>query len=61
MYSVSIENKGDSRHYARTGEYVFTIDTEGRGANPVETLLAGLCGCVGHWTREPLYGNRVAA
>jgi uncharacterized OsmC-like protein len=61
MYSASIENKGDSRHYARTGEYAFTIDTEGRGANPVETLLAGLCGCVGHWTRDYLRVEQMEA
>lgn len=52
MYHASIENKGDSRYYARTKDSSFVIDTEGRGANPIETLLAALCGCLGHWTRN---------
>jgi uncharacterized OsmC-like protein len=52
MYHASIENRGDSRHYAQTKDASFVIDTEGRGANPIETLLAALCGCLGHWTRN---------
>ncbi len=42
MYSASIENIGDSRHFAATKDYSFVIDTAGTGANPIETVLAGL-------------------
>ncbi len=61
MYSASIRNKGDSRHYAATKDYQFIIDTEGQGANPIETLLSGLCGCLGHWTRDYMRGEQIAA
>jgi uncharacterized OsmC-like protein len=52
MYTAMTDNHGDSRHYATTKDHTFVIDTEGKGANPVETLLAGLCGCLGHWIRD---------
>ncbi len=52
MYSAMIDNHEDSRCYATTKDYAFVIDTEGKGANPVDTLLAGLCGCLGHWVRD---------
>ncbi len=61
MFSASIRNKGDSRHYATTKDYEFVIDTEGQGANPIETLLSGLCGCLGHWTRDYMLGEQIAA
>lgn len=28
------------------------MDTKGQGANPVDTFLAGLCGCLGHYVRD---------
>jgi uncharacterized OsmC-like protein len=52
MYSAMIDNHGDTRCYTTTKDYAFVIDTEGNGANPVDTLLAGLCGCLGHWVRD---------
>lgn len=61
MYSASIENKGDSRSYATTGDYKFVIDTAGRGANPIDTVLAGLCGCMGHWVRNYLLAEHIDA
>jgi|SRR6185369_12494153 len=54
MYKASIENRGDSRHYANTRYADFVLDTEGKGANPVDTLLASLCGCLGHYVRDYL-------
>ncbi len=59
MYSASIENRGDSRHYAVAAEYGFVIDTEGQGAHPVDVLLASLCGCIGHHVREYLRERRL--
>ena len=52
MYSASIENIGDSKYYATTKDYSFVLDTEGHGANPIDTLLASLCGCIGHYVRD---------
>ena len=61
MYRASTENRGDSRHHAITKDYAFTLDTEGKGANPVDTLLASLCGCVGHYVRDFLREQRIAS
>ncbi len=57
MYSATIDNHGDSRYYAITKDYAFVIGTEGKGANPVDTLLAGLSGCLGHWVRDFFRGE----
>jgi len=54
MYRASAENFGDSRFYATTRHSSFTMDTEGKGASPVDTLLAAACGCVGHYVRDYL-------
>jgi uncharacterized OsmC-like protein len=60
MYQASIENKGDSKYYAATRHSSFVLDTEGNGANPIDTLLASLCGCVGHYVRDYLVERRIA-
>ena len=52
MYRASIENRGDSNYHATTRHSSFVLDTEGTGANPVDTLLASLCGCLGHYVRD---------
>ena len=57
MNRASIENKGDSRFYATTKDYAFVLDTEGQGANPIDALLASLCACIGHMTRDYLKSN----
>ena len=60
MYKASIENRGDSRSYASTQHASFVLDTEGNGANPVDTLLASLCGCLGHYVRDYLVEHRIS-
>lgn len=60
MFKASIENRGDSKYYATTRHYGFVLDTEGNGANPVDTLLASLCGCLGHYVRDYLVGHQIA-
>lgn len=52
MYKAEIENRGNSKYHATTRDYSFVIDTEGHGANPIDTLLASLCGCIGHQMRD---------
>lgn len=54
MYRASVENRGDTQYHATTRHSTFVLDTAGQGANPVDTLLAGLCACVGHYVRDYL-------
>ena len=60
MYKALIENIGDSRYFATTNDYSFVLDTEGRGANPVNTLLASLCGCIGHYVCDYLHEQQIS-
>jgi len=60
MYKASVENRGDTRYYATTRHSTFVLDTAGNGANPIDTLLASLCGCVGHYVRDYLVAQRIA-
>lgn len=60
MYKASIENRGDSRSYTVTRHAKFVMDTEGNGANPVDTLLASLCGCLGHYVRDYLIEQQIS-
>lgn len=60
MYSVSVENNGDMKFHATTGDYRFVMGIDGGGANPVDTMLAGLCGCVGHYVRDFFSGKGIA-
>ena len=61
MYSVAIENRGDTRYFARTKNYEFVMDTAGDGANPIDTLLAALSGCVGHMLRDFFRDHKIAS
>lgn len=60
MYSARITNRGTSKHYANTRHGEFVIDTAGEGSNPIDTLLAGLCGCIGHEIRDAMTAERIA-
>lgn len=60
MYRASVENRGDSRHYATTRHAGFVLDTEGKGSNAIDTLLASLCGCLGHYVRDYLQVRQIA-
>ena len=59
MYKASVENKGDSKYYATTRHAGFVLDTEGNGANPIDTLLAALCSCMGHYVRDYLVDRQI--
>jgi len=61
MYRASIENQGDTRYLATTRHSSFVMGTEGNGANPVDTLLAALGGCVGHYVRDFLRDRAIPA
>ncbi len=60
MYRASIENRGDTQYHATTKDSAFVLDTAGHGANPVDTLLASLCACVGHYVRDFLHDRGIA-
>ncbi len=60
MYTASVENKGDATYEATTRHSTFLMGTEGRGANPIDTLLASLCACIGHYTRDYLRNANIA-
>ena len=59
MFKASIENRGDSKYYVTTRHGSFVLDTEGQGANPIDTLLASLCGCMGHYVRDYLADRQI--
>jgi len=59
-YKASIENKGDSKHYATLQHSSFVIDTKKHGAHPIDTLLASLCGCMGHYVRDYMVDHHIA-
>lgn len=49
MHSARIENWGDTRSFASITGYGFVMESQGiGGANPIDTLLASLAGCLGH-------------
>ena len=61
MYAVTIENRGDARFHAASRGYEFVLGPQGAGANPGDTLLAGLCACIGHYVRQFLQERKLAS
>ncbi len=61
MYAVTIENRGDARYHATSRGYEFVLGPQGAGANPGDTLLAALCGCIGHYVRQFFREHGIAA
>lgn len=59
-YTASVENKGDSMFQVTTRHSTFLMGTAGRGANPIDTFLASLCGCLGHYVRDYLRDQKLA-
>ena len=59
MFKASVENRGDTKSYATTRHASFVLDTNGNGANPVDTLLASLCSCMGHYVRDYLIDQQI--
>lgn len=52
MYQASAENWGDSRFVVTTRHSSLVMDTQGKGANPVDALLGSLCSCMGHYVHD---------
>jgi uncharacterized OsmC-like protein len=61
MYTVTVENLGDTRYHATSRGYDFVLGPQGAGANPGDTVLAGLCACMGHYVRQFLQERRLAS
>lgn len=61
MYAVIMENRGDTRYHATSRGYEFVLGPKGAGANPGDTVLAGLCACIGHYVRQFLEERRLAS
>ncbi len=61
MYTVTMENRGDARFHATSHGYEFVVGPKGAGANAGDTLLAALCGCVGHYVRQFLKERGLAS
>ncbi len=59
-YSAAVENRGDSTYVATTRHGTFVMSTGGRGPNPVDTLLASLSGCIGHYVHDFLRDRKLA-
>jgi uncharacterized OsmC-like protein len=53
MYKVSIINEGTAEFKAKSEDYEFSIDSEGKkGMTPPDTLLAALGSCMGVYIRK---------
>jgi uncharacterized OsmC-like protein len=61
MFNASIENRGGTQSFAKTSAYEFVIDTEGKGAHPIETLMAALAGCISHQLQTYFREHRIQA
>jgi uncharacterized OsmC-like protein len=61
MYAITIENRGDARYHATSRGYAFVLGPQGAGANPGDTLLAALGGCVAHYVRQFLNERGIAS
>lgn len=58
MYTAIVENNGSQQYRATSRGYDFVLGE--KGANPIETLLAGLCACVAHHVRDRLIERKKA-
>jgi uncharacterized OsmC-like protein len=57
MYTALVENNGSQQYRATSRGYEFVMGQS--GANPIETLLAGLCACVAHHVRDRLIERKI--
>jgi uncharacterized OsmC-like protein len=58
MYTAIVENNGSQQYRAASRGYEFVMGLN--GANPIETLLAGLCACIAHHIRDRLIERKIA-
>jgi len=59
MYHVDIVNSGNSTFRVTSSDYEFTVDTQGKGITPPDTLLAALGSCIGVYVRKYAEGAKL--
>ena len=60
MFKAKIVNKGDLKYHATTQTSSFDMASDGTAPNPVDTLLASLCACLGHYVGDFLRQEKIA-
>ena len=58
-YHVDVVNSGSSSFEVRSKDGQFTVDTDGKGITPPDTLLAGLGTCFGVYVRKYCEGAKI--
>ena len=59
MYKVSVNSKGGYTFDVDAKGYHFTVDLDGKGVTPPDTLLAALGSCVGVYIRKYADGTKL--
>jgi len=59
MYRAKIVSKGDQIYHATTSASRFEMGSDGVHSNPVDTLLASLCACLGHYVGDFLHQEKL--
>ena len=57
MYQAKISCKGDRKYHATTSDSHFDMGVG--GPNPVDTCLASLCACLGHYVGDFLHKEKI--
>jgi uncharacterized OsmC-like protein len=57
MYQAKIASKGDRKYHATTRDSHFELGVG--GSNPVDAMLASLCGCLGHYVGDFLHEEKI--
>jgi len=58
-YHVDVVNSGSSSFEVKSKDGQFTVDTDGKGMTPPDTLLAGLGTCFGVYVRKYCEGAKI--
>ena len=59
MYHVDISNKGGYAFDVSSKDYRFTVDINGKGVTPPDTLLASIGSCLGVYIRKYAEGSKL--
>lgn len=60
MYKVEVSNKNGYTFNVKSKDYEFTVDLNGHGMTPPDTLLASLGSCIGVYIRKYADGAKLA-
>lgn len=59
MYSAAVTNRGTYANYARTKHGEFVVGMKGGGSSAIDTVLAGLCGCIAYYLRDAMLEKHI--